>query len=108
MKGFDNEALMYILAALKEEDAQINTSLATEVITLAMAYDLAFMQQAGVIADGEFTDVYYDDDDAFDYIIEKLSAALPDAEPYALTELLEGYFEHHDAYMDEIGMLNWQ
>ena len=108
MRGFDNEALMFILSAMKAQDPKLDTKLTTEVITLSMAYDLAFMQQEGVIADGTFTDVYYDDDDAYDYIIEKLSAALPDADPYNLTEMLEAYFEFHDAYMEEIGMLNWQ
>jgi len=108
MKGFDNQALAYILNAIKEDMPTIDTTIATEVITLAMAYDLEYMRQEGIIEDAEYTDVFYDDDDAFDFIIERLSNALPNSEPYTLTDMLESYFEYHDAYMEEIGMLDWQ
>ena len=105
MKGYDQNAVQYILNAMKED--AVDTKNADKIITSAMKCDLMFMEQEGIITDGEYSDSYYDDDDAFDFIIEKLSEEYPKADPYRLTELLECYFEYHDKYMEENGLLEW-
>lgn len=108
MTGFNDEALEAMLKKLKEENPKEDIELARKVFNLALTYDVDYMVSAGIIKEGEFTDEYYDEDDAFDFIIDRISNAAPDIDGDALAELVEAYFECHDAYMEEIGLLSWE
>lgn len=107
MTGFDDNALVYMLERLKNDEQPFDETLARDVFNLAMAYDLDYMVASGVLQEGAFTDACYDEDDAFDFIIEHLSNAHPEWDPDILTELLELYISYHDEYMEESGLLSW-
>ena len=106
MTGFNNEALSFMLKKLKEDE--IDNKNAEKIFNLAMTYDLDYMTSAGIIKDGEFTEEYYDEDDAFDFIIGHIANAIPDFDGDELTELVELYFDYHDDFMEEQGLLDWE
>lgn len=108
MTGFDDQTLMYMLNRLKVDKPDGDLTLAREIFNLALTYDVDFMVQAGIIKDDGFTDEYYDEDDAFDFIIEHISNAHPEFEASDLSDLLDVYFEYHDDYMEQQGLLSWE
>ncbi len=108
MTGFNDEALDFMLNSLKENFPERNADAAKAVFNLAMTYDLDYMASAGIIKDGAFTDEYYDEDDAFDFIAEHISNAIPDIDTDDLSDFIELYFEYHDAFMEEKGLLSWE
>lgn len=107
MVGYNDEALEFMLKRLNEDAAFGNEKLAREVFNLCLTYDIEYMTSAGLIKDGDFADGYYDEDDAFDFIIDRISNARPEIESDVLAELIELYIEYHDEYMDKNGLLDW-
>ena len=108
MIGFDQAAKDYILQAMKEDALDTDPALASRVIDAAMQAEQKYLKKAGILtADGEFADGEYDEDDAYDLMIDELTRALPKQDPYVLTELLEYYLEYHDRYLQEQGLLAW-
>ncbi len=108
MIGFDDQTLLYMMQRLQADRPDADLVQAREVLNLAMTYDVDFMVQAGIIQDDGFTDAYYDEDDAFDFIIEHISNAHPEMEASVLSDLLDLYFEYHDSYMEQQGLLSWE
>ncbi len=103
MNGFDDNALNWIM-----EKYEGNEKEARDVFNLALTYDVDYMVSAGIIVDGDFTDEYYDEDDAFDFIVSHIANAIPELDGNVLSELVEQYIDLHDAYMEEIGLLTWE
>lgn len=108
MVGYNDEALNFMLDKLKEDDEKADLNLAKEVFNLALTYDLDYMVSAGIIKEGEFTDAYYDEDDAYDFIIDRIGNALKNIDGNILMELTEKYFDYHDLFMEEKGLLYWE
>jgi hypothetical protein len=108
MTGFNDEALEFMLNKLQEDHPELDLEKAKQVFNLALTYDLDYMVEAGIIKDGDFTEEYYDEDDAFDFIIDRIGNALKSFDGDLLAELVEYYFDCHDAYMEEIGLLSWE
>lgn len=67
--------------------------------------DMEYMQSVGVTS-GES---YYDDDDAFEHISDRL---IPDAasseQEMALCELVDAYLDAHQMYLEDAGLLDWE
>ena len=108
MKGFDDQALNRMLELLKEENPSANLDEYKNIFNLALTYDLAYMTKAEIIVDNEFTDNFYDDDDAFDFIIEHIANALKNVDEDFLSGAIELYFDLHDKIMDELGLVSWE
>lgn len=108
MVGYNDETLEFMLNKLKEDDKKADLDLAKQVFNLALTYDLDYMVSAGIIKEGEFTDEYYDEDDAYDFIIDRISNALKNIDGNILMELVEKYFDYHDSFMEEKGLLYWE
>lgn len=108
MVGFDEEAKACILKAMKEDAVDFDAPLMNKVIDAAMKAEQAYLKAEGILTEsGEYADGEYDEDDAFDLMIDELTRALPKKDPYQLTELLEYYIEYHDQYMQDKGLLAW-
>jgi hypothetical protein len=108
MVGYNDETLEFMLNKLKEDDKKADLDLAKQVFNLALTYDLDYMVSAGIIKEGEFTDEYYDEDDAYDFIIDRIGNALKNIDGNVLMELTEKYFDYHDSFMEEKGLLYWE
>lgn len=108
MTGYNDEALNFMLEKLKEDNKNADLNLAKKVFNLALTYDIDYMVSAGIIKEGEFTDEYYDEDDAFDFIIDRIANAEPRIDGDILSELVENYFDYHDLFMEEKGLLYWE
>lgn len=67
-----------------------------------IALDEAYMQQSGV-NDGEV----YDDDDAYDFMHEKICAAHPEHKMYMM-RLVEDYMDFNEQYLESIGAIEWE
>jgi len=108
MKGFDQEALDFVLNAIEAEGSVVDLDLMRKVVQVAMEAELDYMKRAGIVnAKGEYTDQEYDEDEAFDHMIDALTKALPDKDPYQLSDLLDYYIDFHDEYMQNEGLLEW-
>ncbi len=69
-----------------------------EVMTL----DETFMAESGV-NDGEV----YDDDRAFEFMMKGLQEAFPEQKMYAM-RFVEDYMEYDEAYLESIGLIEWE
>ena len=67
-----------------------------------MSLDEAYMQESGV-NDGAI----YDDDDAYDYMHERLCAAHPEHKMYMM-RLVEDYMDYNERYLESIGAIEWE
>ncbi|MBE7092609.1 MAG: hypothetical protein E7365_05480 [Clostridiales bacterium] len=108
MTGYNDEALLFMLDKLKEDDVNADQNQAKQVFNLALTYDIDYMVSAGIIKEGAFTDEYYDEDDAFDFIIDRIGNAIPSLDGDVLADLVEKYFDYHDLYMEQKGLLYWE
>lgn len=113
MKGLDTkQAIAHVLANL---DTKAYKQLADHGLEGILAYflqeDLAFMHEKGVLtAQGDPGPAYYDDDDAFEHILEKACEhfQMEDAQAeLALAALLDDYMELFESYMEEKGLVDW-
>ena len=107
MVGFDKEAAEYILNSLREDGAELDYALMEQTLPLAMEGEVAYLEKEGMLKDGELLEGEYDEDAAFEIMIEHVSRALPQADPHKLVDLLDLYIEKHDAYMEQKGLLEW-
>ena len=73
-----------------------------KMLDKVMELDEAFMAEAGV-DDG----AVYDDDQAFDYMMEKLQTAFPEQKMYAM-RFVEDYMEYDEAYLESVGLIDWE
>lgn len=76
MIGFDKEAADYIMNAIQEEGTQTDLDLMRKVVELAMNAEYEYLKSAGIInGKGEYTELEYDEDEAFDRIIFAIATA---------------------------------
>ena len=68
----------------------------------AMALDEKYMQSSGA-DDGAI----YDDDDAYDYLYERMCAAHPEHRMYMM-RFVEDYMEFNERYLESIGAIEWE
>lgn len=72
-----------------------------KLIEKAQELDQAFMDEKG-INDGET----YDDDEAYAYLCEKLTAAFPEQKMY-IGRFVDDYMEYDEAYLESVGAIEW-
>ena len=73
-----------------------------KMLDKVMELDEAFMAESGV-NDG----AVYDDDQAFEYMMEKLQAAFPEQKMYVM-RFVEDYMEYDEAYLESVGLIDWE
>ena len=73
-----------------------------KMLDKVMELDEAFMAETGV-NDG----AVYDDDQAFEYMMQKLQAAFPEQKMYAM-RFVEDYMEYDEAYLESVGLIDWE
>ena len=99
------EAKAYILGCFAEQGdfAEIvDEKMLGEMVDAVMALDAAFMKETG--AD---EGAVYDDDAAYDYMHEKMSAKFAEHKMYML-RLVEDYMDYNERYLDSLGLIDWE
>ena len=72
--------------------------------------DMEFMFNTGVLdEDGNGGDEYYEDDDAIEFMVEKLAAAnrLDAEQAVKLASLVDDYMDLQQAYLESKGLVAW-
>ena len=112
MQGFNREkARDYILSRLDKRGFAELSGDAAALTEQAIDADLGYMRQAGVLTeDGGMGDAFYDDDDAYEYILDAMSRLrkTPDRQMDSLCDFIEQYMELIERYMTENDLLSWQ
>ena len=77
MNGYNKEeALAFIVRRISEKDHKELAGMIPQLISQAIDADMDFMHKSGVLdEEGNAGDEYYEDDDAFEYMVEAIVAA---------------------------------
>ena len=111
MNGYDKqEAMDLILRQIHPKD---HPELADELpmlISRMIDADMAYMHEHHVIdEEGNAGEEYYEDDDAFEYIVEKLAAdlRLDPVKAVKLASLVDDYMDYQQTYLESKGLVGW-
>ena len=111
MKGYDKqEALDYILARIHTKDHPELAECLPELISQAIDADMAYMHEHHVIdEDGNAGTEYYEDDEAFEYMVEKLAEqnSLNPVKAVKLASLVDDYMDYQQEYLESKGLVDW-
>ena len=111
MKGFDQlAAAAFILARLDKSEFKPLQSHAENLVRQAIAWDIEYMRSAGVIdGSGMMGTVYYDDDDAFEFLLDRMSRerGLSEDQEGPLAAFIDQYMELQQQYLEGAGLMDW-
>ena len=109
MVGYDKkEAHAFILKRIHSQDHPALADRLGELVAQAIDADLDFMAETGVIGpDGLGGDSYYEEDDAFEYIVERLAANndLDPEQAVKVASLVDDFMDAQYAYMMYAGLV---
>ena len=107
MQGYDVEAAVpFIATAMRKSGHKLPKEELEAFIRRAMEADFAYMEECGVLTeDGLMGEDEYDEDDAFEALLDMLAEDPEDDEEMdRLAQLLDGYMEAQAAFMEESGL----
>ena len=111
MQGYDVEqAVAYMLPRLDRREFKQIAHKAEALIREAIALDFQYMRNAGVLnPDGLMGNAYYDDDDAFEFLLEEMRKTCKECrfEFGPLAAFIEQYMDLQQQYLENSGMLDW-
>ena len=111
MNGYDKqEAMAYILGKIRAKDHPELADRLPELISQTIDADMAYMHEYHVIdEDGNAGTEYYEDDDAFEYMVEKLVADndLDPVKAVKLASLVDDYMDYQQEYLESKGLADW-
>ena len=108
MQGYDLAAAVpFIAKAMRKAGHKQPQEELEAFIRRAIEADMAYMQEIDVIdADGLMGEGEYDDDDAFEALLDMLSADVQDdREIDQIAQMLDSYMEAQQAFMEESGLM---
>ena len=112
MKGYDKqEALAFILPKIDRRCHKELADRVDELISQAIDADMAYMHASGVLdADGNAGDSYYEDDDAFEAMVEALVAQndLTPEQAVKVASLIDDYMDFQQEYLESKGLVDWE
>ena len=112
MNGYNkDEALAFILPRIDRKGHKALSFLIDQLISQAIDADMAFMHQTGVLDEnGDAGENYYDDDEAFEFIVESLAEKNgfdPDM-AVKVGGLIDDYMELQQEFLEASGLLDWE
>ena len=111
MQGYDREgAVAFMLPKLNRSEFKPLAAEAETLLKQAVDADFAYMAQAGILtAEGLMGDAYYDDDDAFEFILDHMARArrAKEKDMDALAAFIDQFMELQEQYLNETGLLSW-
>ena len=112
MNGYNkDEALAFIVKRIHAKDHPELAFQIESLISQAIDADMDYMHKEGVLdADGNAGDEYYEDDDAFEYMVEAIVAAgnLTPEQAVKVAALVDDYMDHQQAYLESKGLCDWE
>ena len=112
MNGYNKlEALNFIVKRIPEKDHKELAGMIPQLISQAIDADMDFMHKSGVLdEEGNAGDEYYEDDDAFEYMVEAIVAAnkLTPEQAVKVAALVDDYMDHQQAYLESKGLCDWE
>jgi len=112
MNGYDKqEALAFIVKRIPEKDHKELAGMIESLISQAIDADMDYMHKSGVLDDeGNAGDEYYEDDDAFEYMVEAIVAKnnLTPEQAVKVAALVDDYMDHQQAYLESKGLCDWE
>ena len=109
MQGYDIEAAVpFIAAAMRKAGHKLPVEELTAFVRRAIEADMQYMQECGVLTeDGLMGEDEYDDDDAFEALLDMLAEDPEDDEEMdRLAQLLDSYMQAQQDFMDESGLMD--
>ena len=110
MQGYDIEAAVpFIAARMRKAGYKLAQGELEAFIRRAIEADMRYMKECGVLTeDGLMGEDEYDDDDAFEVLLDMLAEdPEDDAAMDALAQLLDGYMEAQQDFMAVSGLMDW-
>ena len=109
MQGYDVEAAVpFIVTAMRKAGHKLPVEELTAFVRRAIEADMQYMQECGVLTeDGLMGEDEYDDDDAFEALLDMLAEDPEDDEEMdRLAQLLDSYMQAQQDFMDESGLMD--
>ncbi|MBQ3278014.1 MAG: hypothetical protein IJG94_02510 [Clostridia bacterium] len=111
MKGYDKEeALAFIIPRIHPKDHPELAEMIPELISQTIDADMAYMHEHHVIdEEGNAGTEYYEDDDAFEYMVETLAEKnhLDPVKAVKLASLVDDYMDYQQEYLESKGLVDW-
>ena len=112
MNGYDRqEAIAFIVGHIQAKDHPTLAGEIESLIAQAIDADMTYMHQSGVLdEDGNAGENYYEDDEAFEYIVETLAAnnELSGEQAVKVASLVSDYMDLQQAYLEHKGLVDWE
>ena len=112
MHGYDKaEALAFIVKRIHAKDHPDLAFMIESLISQAIDADMDYMHKEGVLDDeGNAGDEFYEDDDAFEYMVETIVANndLTPEQAVKVAALVDDYMDHQQAYLESKGLCDWE
>lgn len=112
MKGYDrSEAVAFMLPKLDKSEFKPLASQAETLLTQAIDADFAYMLSAGILGeDGLMGNAYYDDDDAFEFILDRMAKVrkAKDREMDFLAAFIDQYLDLQQQYLESKDLMSWE
>ena len=111
MNGYDREeAVRFISQRIHAKDHPEVADLLPDVIGDLIDADMAYMSESGVIDDeGNAGGAYYEDDEAFEYMVEKIAKdlQLDPVKAVKMASLIDDYMDYQQEYLESKGLVQW-
>ena len=112
MKGDDKqEAMDFIVSRIRAKDHPELAELIPELISQTIDADMAYMHEHHVLdEEGNAGTAYYEDDEAFEYMVETLAADnhLDPVRAVKLASLVDDYMDYQQEYLESKGLVDWE
>lgn len=107
MQGYDVDAAVSQIGKAVSRAAHVSPQEAQAFVRRAIEADLRYMHETGVLDDdGLMGEEEYDDDDAFETLLARLTDGVEDdAEIGRIAQMLDSYMEAQQDFMEEGGLL---
>ena len=111
MQGYDkNAALESFMQKIDRSQLDgMSEARLRSLLSCAIDLDFAYMESAGVLQGGLMGDSYYDDDDAYEYIVDNLLRQCGGGEDdeILLAQVVDAYMDCQQTYLESQNMLEW-
>ena len=111
MNGYNkDEAMKYIVPRINRTFHAELADRIEPLISQAIDADMDYMFKNGVLdEDGNAGDEYYEDDDAFEYMVEAIVAKndLTPEQAVKVASLVDDYMDFQQEFLESCGLVDW-